>query len=105
MEHWRFLQSHRRDAAIIKGIQERVVALVDIAQLSIAEPPETVVPFQADDNALSALDKEIAVMQQVTSAVLAGPNNTVTASISSGQPGRTGVEGELLAGGSWVPGV
>jgi len=84
MEHWRFLENHRRDAVIIKGIQGRVISLFDATQKSIPETPERVVPKQADDNILSALDDEIAVLQQVTGAVLAGGNG----SIGGGSDGR-----------------
>lgn len=93
MEHWRFLQKHRRDVAIIKGIQERLVALVDAARdRNVVENPEQVVPLQADDNALSALDEEIAAMQQETSAVLANKHTSGVSSVGDGlQPGLTGL--------------
>lgn len=94
MEHWGFLQDTRRDAAVMKGIQERVIALISAAQLTRAEEPDPVAPIQADDNALSALDEEIAAMQQMTSAVLttgSAHNSTVT----DREEGLNGREGGL----------
>lgn len=107
MEHWRFLHNHRRDVAIIKGIQERLVALVDAARQNVPDHPGTVAPLQVDDNALSALDAEIAAMQQETSAVLAlaktSNNHPVTggaAGVAAGGIATGGQQGPSGGGGA-----
>jgi hypothetical protein len=107
MEHWHFIQTHRRDAAIIKRVQDGVVSLIDAVQLPMGKPPATEDPLQGDLNTLSELDLAIASVPvlRVKGGALARPDNTATASGASGQPRPTGGEGESVAGGSGVTGV
>ena len=110
MEYWRFIKESRRDAAIIKGIQERVIALVASIIPNPQQPEASTSasnPLQADDNALSALDEEIAAMHQVTNNVLRLARNTAgmnTTGMNS-QLGPTSGEGSLVVNESRSPGV
>lgn len=85
--YWDLLASRRRDSAIIKGIQELLIAFVGAYRPRLPVVQTTTIPQLIDDSSLSALDEEIAAMQQATGAVLAGAlpvGNQATATTAGG---------------------